>query len=221
MCSNVSIMEKNNKWTVYKHTSPSGKVYVGITNQPILKRWKNGLGYISCPYFFGAIIKYGWLNISHEIIASELGEEEAKNMEKELVKKYKNLNISYNLTEGGDGVCGFAYDEEHKANLSRTMKLYYKTHSHPLKGFKHSEESKLRMSISQKERWNPERRKEFSEKHKRAIIVTNINDGISKEYPSIKECSITLKIPTTSIGRHLRSSKPYKIYKFNYKEKSL
>lgn len=33
-------------WIVYKHTSPSGKVYIGITNQPANKRWKNGMGYI-------------------------------------------------------------------------------------------------------------------------------------------------------------------------------
>ena len=46
----------SNNWILYEHISPSGKVYVGITNQPIKKRWKNGLGYINSNYFFGAII---------------------------------------------------------------------------------------------------------------------------------------------------------------------
>ena len=45
----------SNNWILYEHISPSGKVYVGITNQPIKKRWKNGLGYINSNYFFGAI----------------------------------------------------------------------------------------------------------------------------------------------------------------------
>lgn len=27
-----------NKWTVYRHTSPSGKVYIGITSQNVERR---------------------------------------------------------------------------------------------------------------------------------------------------------------------------------------
>lgn len=32
-------METNNNFCVYKHTSPSGKCYIGITNQDLEKRW--------------------------------------------------------------------------------------------------------------------------------------------------------------------------------------
>lgn len=31
-----------NKWTVYRHTSPSGKVYIGITSQNVERRWNSG-----------------------------------------------------------------------------------------------------------------------------------------------------------------------------------
>ena len=55
-------------YVVYKHTSPSGKVYIGITGQDIHRRWRNnGEGYRG-QLFYNAIKKYGWENISHEIL---------------------------------------------------------------------------------------------------------------------------------------------------------
>ena len=53
-------------YTVYKHTSPNGKVYIGITCKPTKARWKNGKGYKNNDYFYNAILKYGWENFSHE-----------------------------------------------------------------------------------------------------------------------------------------------------------
>lgn len=145
-------------WIVYKHTSPSGKVYIGITNQPANKRWKNGMGYISSPYFFGAIVKYS---------------------------------------------------KEHKELLSRTMRVYYNSHRHPLEGFKHSEESKRRMSETQRERWsNPERRKALAQRKSKPIRIISVeNNNITHDFPSILVASKLLNVPTTSIGRHLRSGK--------------
>ena len=32
-------------YTVYKHTSPIGKVYIGITKMNPIRRWSNGKGY--------------------------------------------------------------------------------------------------------------------------------------------------------------------------------
>lgn len=32
-------------YCVYKHTTPNGKVYIGITSKNPLKRWNNGIGY--------------------------------------------------------------------------------------------------------------------------------------------------------------------------------
>ena len=57
-------------YTVYKHTSPSGKVYIGITSIDPAKRWKQG--YSHNKHFSMAIKKYGWENIKSEIIASGL-----------------------------------------------------------------------------------------------------------------------------------------------------
>lgn len=96
----------NKTWIVYEHISPSGKVYVGITSQRVKVRWQNGGGYIHCKVFYRSILKYGWNNFQHNIIASNLGEQTAKNIERDLIKFYKDRNISYNITEGGDATIG-------------------------------------------------------------------------------------------------------------------
>ena len=92
---------KNNKWCVYKHTSPSKGVYIGITKQNPVIRWSNGSGYKRNPYFYKAIQKYGWDNFKHEILFSNLTQEEAERYEKNLISEYRNGGKCYNILDGG------------------------------------------------------------------------------------------------------------------------
>lgn len=94
-----------NNFVVYKHTSPSGKVYVGITSRKPEERWENGYGYKG-QVFYNAIEKYGWENISHEILFENLSEKEAKLLEKLYIFLYdsKNSKYGYNVHFGG-GEC--------------------------------------------------------------------------------------------------------------------
>lgn len=103
-------------WTVYKHVSPSGKVYVGITSN-IHRRWAAN-GYYYClkeTIFSRALHKYGWDNFQHIVIAEGLTKQEASNLEKILIKEYKELGISYNITDGGEGYAGH-HTKEHINN---------------------------------------------------------------------------------------------------------
>lgn len=110
-------------WTIYEHISPSGKVYIGITSQDkVCKRWQYGNGYVCCTIFYKAIKKYGWKNFQHNIIASNLGEMTAKNMEKDLIKYYKEKGISYNITDGGDGTLGRKFSEDTIRKMSKSHK---------------------------------------------------------------------------------------------------
>lgn len=65
-----------NDYSVYCHTSPSGKKYVGISKNPV-KRWNSGRGYSKNYRFARAINKYGWDSFRHEILADGLSAEEA------------------------------------------------------------------------------------------------------------------------------------------------
>lgn len=99
-------------YCIYKHTSPSGKVYIGKTcRENLQKRFLHeGIGYRECSYFWKAIQKYGWDNIKHEILIEGLTKIQADEYEKMFIKEYKKLKISYNLTEGGDGSSGTSFN---------------------------------------------------------------------------------------------------------------
>jgi group I intron endonuclease len=92
------------RYTVYKHTSPSGKVYIGITSQKPENRWgRSGAGYKHSPHFRAAIQKHGWENIRHEILATGLSQQEAERLEVELIAKYQSTDRArgYNADAGG------------------------------------------------------------------------------------------------------------------------
>lgn len=127
---------------VYKHTTPNGKVYIGITSQEVEKRWLNGKGYKKNSYFENAINKYGWKNIKHEVLLEGLTQEEAEQKEIELIKEYKatDRKYGYNICKGG-----------------RLQRL----------GLKHTKETRKKISENQKGRtMSLENRKKQSERLK-------------------------------------------------------
>ena len=90
-------------YTVYMHTTPSGKRYIGITSKLPCQRWGRGTHY-KTQVFGRAVEKYGWDNIKHEILFKDLTKEEAKAKEIELIQKYRTTEYEYgyNFTAGGD-----------------------------------------------------------------------------------------------------------------------
>lgn len=110
------------------HTTPNGKRYIGITKQSVANRWgKRGERYKRCPAFWRAIQKYGWENISHEIIdyAPNLEVANAKEQHYILFYKTNNNEYGYNCTEGGDGVQGWrATTEQREKNSQAKRKMW-------------------------------------------------------------------------------------------------
>lgn len=89
------------------HIFPNDKKYIGIAKESRLnKRWgSNGDGYINNrqPAIEHAIKKYGWKNVEHLILATNLTRQESKQKEIDLIKKYGTFGSGgYNLTPGGD-----------------------------------------------------------------------------------------------------------------------
>lgn len=158
-------------YTVYKHTCPNGKVYIGITQQNIELRWRNsGQGYIG-QRFYRAILKYGWDNIKHEILFTDLTKEEACQKEIELIIEYRSNNpkYGYNGSLGGEGFLGVEpwnkgghiYEETKeklrranygkKASEETRKKMSEKLRGNQnAKGNKLSEETKRKMSDAQR-----------------------------------------------------------------------
>ena len=140
---------------VYKHTSPSGKIYVGITSQLPNRRWQNGFGYTENPYFYSAIQKYGWDNFKHEILFEDLTKEEAEIKEIELIAQYDSTNRErgYNISSGG----GINYPSEE--GRQRLRELWT--------GHVFSDEVRQKISQTQKGKIiSPETRAKMSTSHK-------------------------------------------------------
>ena len=129
------------KFIIYKHTSPSGKVYIGQTCTATWARWRRGKGYKRCTKFWNAIQKYGWDNFEHEIIYNNLSQDEANALEEMLIAQYMKEGVAYNTKPGGNNHAGWVMDDKMKLKISKANK-----------GKKRTDEQKLRMSISAKKR---------------------------------------------------------------------
>ena len=157
-------------YIVYKHTAPSGKVYIGITKQTPDKRWKNGLGYQDNPYFFKAIKKYGWDGFKHEILAEQLTKEEAEQMEIRLIREYGSheREKGYNIALGGSAT---EHVEETKEKMSIASLAFWsdpenkEAMRNAMRGARRSDKARANISVAQKKRFeNPEERKRVSER---------------------------------------------------------
>ena len=136
-------------YTVYKHTAPNNKVYIGITLCDIKDRWKNGYGYKRNDHFFRAIKLYGWDNIKHEILFEGLTKEEDEKKEIEYIAKYKSSDkrFGYNSTNGGE--CIGKHTEETIKKIKQAIKGKRHSQTELTKekirkshlGYKHSKEA--------------------------------------------------------------------------------
>ena len=156
-------------YSVYKHTFPNGKVYIGITSLKPEIRWRNdGRGYDSQQYMARAIKKYGWCNVAHEILFDELTKEEAEQREIELINYYKSnqREYGYNVQNGGNTTG--THSEETKKYLSEIAKKRFSVkENHPFYEKTHSDETKRKLSESHKGKSHNEvTRKKLSELNK-------------------------------------------------------
>lgn len=100
---NHDLDDKEETFYVYRHVSPSGKSYIGITKQEPERRFQNGEGYKTQAVFYRAIQKYGWDSFKHEILEEGLTEKEACEKEAYYISEvYKSFAPNgYNTQEGG------------------------------------------------------------------------------------------------------------------------
>lgn len=193
------------KYTVYEHVSEDGKRYIGITSQKLSVRWRHGNGYSKNKHFFRSIQKYGWDSFQHNVIAENVSEEEAKEIEIRLIKEYKTTDpkYGYNTTRGGD--TRQPCPEEVKQKI-REKNI----------GRKRSDETRKKLSEAAKKRdWGPltdEHKKKISKSlmgNKRAlgkhnntkmVAMCDMNNEIIKTFISAVEAGKALNIDSSGIS---------------------
>lgn len=118
-------------WSVYCHTNKiNNKKYYGITGRKPESRWGlEGNHYKGQP-FYNAILKYGWDSFRHDVIATNLTQLEAEQMEIDLIRDNKTMdrNYGYNAASGGqilrkDIIPLYQYDTE--GNLYKYWEDYH------------------------------------------------------------------------------------------------
>lgn len=201
-----NVIEKDKCFTVYMHISPNGKRYIGITGREPEKRWKNGRGYKGNPYFWNAICRHGWANIKHEILYTNLTEEEAKQKEIELIAFYKSdvREFGYNIDHGGR--CVGTMSEETKEKLSKSRAKYV-GENHPNYGKHHSEETKRKLrEANTGKKLSEEQRQKISEAGKKSILQYTKSFEFIRQWDSAINASIEVGISTSMIAACCRGN---------------
>lgn len=163
---------ENKNWTVYMHISPSGKRYIGITSQTVSQRWRNGNGYKKT-VFYNAIQKYGWENFEHIILYENVSKDFACIKEQELIKKYKTQQKRYGYNVAMGGQCN-------------------------MKGYKHSEETRKKISINTSK---GQKGRKLSEETKRKIALSHTGMKLSEEAKRKKSVFCSKKIMCVETGK--------------------
>ena len=204
-------------YTVYKHTAPNGKVYIGITGRKPEQRWRNGEGYKNNPHFYSAIRKYTWKNFDHEIVENGLTKQQACDLEIELIAKYDATNPrkGYNHSTGGEyGALGTHNSIEARRKMSEAHKGLMAGAKHWHYGQHWSEEAKRKMREAHKfQRVSEETKRKMSksrkgkkpsnktinaaiEAHKKKVLCVETN----KVYDSMEEASKKTKANRSKIS---------------------
>ena len=235
-----------NNYCVYKHTAPSGRAYIGISKNPT-KRWNMGNGYRYNPYFWRCIQKYGWDNITHEILFVGLSLDDAKAKEVELIAEFRTneREFGYNISGGGDGLTaeesrrkmsqsrigntncvGRKISEESKEKISLSLKEYYSTHNPYFLGKHHKPETieKLKSRV-----FTEETRRRMRHKHQnvsgannpsaRAVVCLAMDGTLVKVYSFAKQAADEIGADLSSIIKCCRGKmKSCKGFQWRYQE---
>lgn len=177
-------------YSIYVHTFPDGKKYVGITSKDVENRWRLGWGYKNKKEMFKAINSVGWNNIQHKVIETVEDKETALKRE-----EYYTLLFRSNEPEFGYNIlAGLRQTEDTKRRISEKVIEYYKN-------------KELSSDVL----------KNISESARRPVRLKNINTGEIIEFDSRKKCSKFFGVCTHTLNNFIKCnvqiSKTFKDYK--------
>ena len=196
------------KGYVYKFTSPSGKSYIGITNN--LRRRiaeHKRLSKTLKKAFYNAINKYGFDNFTFEILEEYNIKDKDKllsklnEMEMYYIDKYDTCKNGYNSTVGGDGTKWMSgelnpfYNKKHTEEAKKKMSEKHKgkvlSNEHKNKIAKSTKEALSNLPLDKKMKMIP------VPKNKKKVICLETQ----VIYNSICECSDMLNISRSDIRK--------------------
>lgn len=110
---------------IYLLTSPSGKQYVGqaIDLKKRIQKYKYGICFKQ-KILYKAILKHGFDNFKIDILAqlNEYDKDKLNDLEIYFINAYNTFENGYNLTKGGGGASGYRHTEESLLKMSALHK---------------------------------------------------------------------------------------------------
>lgn len=206
---------------IYRITNKiNGKSYIGQSVN-IEERFKHHKKYRrkdeDGKLLYRSINKYGIENFSFEII-DICKKEELDEKEIYYIKKYESFKNGYNMTKGGESLCGYTFSKKSIQKRVKSVKNYYSKN-------KRSAESreKVRKSLIEFYKNNPDARKKIGESSRgrrlskeaiekmketkrknccgeKTVFQYNPNGGYVGVYKSVKVASDSLKICQSAIS---------------------
>lgn len=171
-------------YTIYKHTSPEHKVYIGCTTVSIEARRSLGYG----GDFQHIVAQYGWNNITTEILATATDKDTAKQLEQHYIAEYDAMNPDYGYNRIQSG---FSMTEERREQLSKKSKEYWADSNHveamkqaiaPSRASKEYRD-KVSQTLKRKHQQDPE----FSAKQASHLEITHTPEMIAQITESLRE----------------------------------
>lgn len=226
------------EYVIYAHKNKeNGKKYIGMTNNPD-RRWRSeGIEYKPKSHenqnrpFWNAVEKYGWGSFESIVFAEGLSYEDACELEKVYIQKYKSTSHEngYNIALGGNG--GAVYQEHPRGMKGKQQTEYQKrkqtkmmsdrdfnpmtngttkwgvTHEHPrgMLGKSRSEEFKRHLS---------ENYSRANHGSARPVTAT-LPDGEELEFGCLNDCLDHFGIQYGLGARVMKSGEPYKLSKYS------
>lgn len=168
-----------NEYLIYKHTSPSGKSYIGQTKNLDRRNTYHKSSRSRCVNFYNAIKKYGWESFVTEILADHLTIDEANILEQRYIVNYNTLAPNgYNLTTGGNNKVVSDITRQRLADArSRESDEVKHRRREQMKKFREMETEESRLSRQEKSRV-AKQTVEYSEEFRNHI--RNIRTGIQR-----------------------------------------
>lgn len=220
--------------SVYCFTNKiNNKKYVGLTANVKQRHKQHKSTRNRCPVFSNAIKKYGFENFNFEVLIENLSREEANHFERKFIKEFNTLVPNgYNRTEGGDS--SVKHTKETIEKIIEKNRIWRLTNNHPMKGKRHSEETKKLLSElafqrtnrpSGNKHWNYGKKADESTKQKMSISNKLGNNGFAKKvidintgiiYSCINEAKLVYGISHSLISMICSGKRKSSKYNFKY-----
>lgn len=176
-------MYNTGMYTIYRaYHIDTGRSYVGFDSS-----WPNRkdahrkkMHSPNRQYFHNALLKHGWEKFEWEILYQSSDRGECLSMEKSFIEKFNSLHEGFNLTEGGEGTCGWHHTEDSKKKIRKSQI-----------GKTVTEETKRKQSAARMGKPSPNKGKKFSDEHKRKLAKSKL--GKSRSADTKRKISEKLK----------------------------